>query len=50
MTQTVDPFVYPEVEEIGSHPMVHEVIGGAPGKRGFGKEHRKSIDLPLPGL
>ena len=33
-----DPCAYPEVEAMGSHPTVHEVIEGAPGTQGFGKE------------
>jgi hypothetical protein len=40
-TQMADPCVCPEVEAMGSHPMVHEVIGGAPGTQGFGKERRR---------
>ena len=45
-----DPYACPEAEAMGSHPMVYEEIGGAPGTRGFGRERWRQIDLPLAGL
>jgi len=41
MTQMADLVVYPEVEGMDSHPMVYVVIGGALGRRGFGKERQR---------